>query len=143
MTNLLDRAEDWMETAEEAFNKSSGEDSKMDKATFMLHQSLEFVLKYIIEQTSGQYSKGHDITLIITEAQSVGIQRTELSALLPYAHTVTSWEASARYGSGIKTTRVLFEAVMKETKSLIAYAKTMNSSALQSLINAANQSGTP
>lgn len=143
MTNLLDRAEEWMETAEEAFNKSSGEDSKMDKATFMLQQSLEFVLKYIIEQTAGKYSKGHDITLIITEAQSLGINRSELSALLPYAHTVTSWEAGARYGTGIKTTSVLFESVMKETKSLIEYAKTMKAGALQTLINAAKQPSTP
>lgn len=140
MSNLLDRAKVKLNNSKDNFNRSSGEDANMDMAAFDLHQSLEFVLKYMIEFRVGSYKKGHNIRFILDEAKSVGFERPEFEELKGYADGITKWESDARYGSGILTNVVTMRNVTKQVESLIEYADTLKTENSNILLSAATAS---
>lgn len=85
-------------------SKISEDDSYLDLTCFNVHQSLELLLKYIIESLGYQAPKTHAIDDLLEYTRSFGFEYSRFDELQALTYEVNKWETTSRYGSGIKTT---------------------------------------
>lgn len=119
MVSLYDRYKRRFRICKEELNTTIEDDASLDCAAFDAHQSLEFLLKHIIEESKGSYRKGHKILEMYEELKGccdLSFSReNELIALSPI---VSDWETESRYGKGILTTVTAIKHCLDVTESL-------------------------
>lgn len=100
MSNLYDRHRTWLKFSKEALQQIADDDSMLDAAAFNAQQSLEFLMKHIIDECGGKYQKTHNIR-VVTGIMNELFTFSRVREILSMADTITSWEAESRCGQGV------------------------------------------
>lgn len=104
MGNMLGRSYVFRENAIQNMGKVADDECYMDVACFNMQQSLELLLKFIIEDRGMQAPKTHDICDLLVFVKTAGFVYSKYDALYEMGDTLTKWETRSRYGSGIIST---------------------------------------
>ena len=113
MSTLLGRSNVSFEMSKDALSKVTMDDNYMDWACFHAHQSLELLLKHIIESNGMQSPKTHSIDDLLVYAKTSGFSYSDAEELSNLSYEINKWETTSRYGKGIKTTVNKVQVVYK------------------------------
>lgn len=132
MSNLYTRSFAAMDSSKYMLTKAGEDDAYLDLAAFHAQQSLEFLLKYIIECIGLSYPKTHRIGELYEVLEQNGFTFAMAMELSNAASDITAWETESRYGSGCKTTKGYIEKCYKIIESLDEGWKSYSSSGANS-----------
>ena len=94
---LYDKAVANFKSAVLIFDNREGDEEQLNACAYHLQQSVEFALKYLLEQNGIEYPKTHDIETLIR----IGTRRNAYLYLTAYiedhAEMFSQWEAKSRY----------------------------------------------
>lgn len=97
MSKLLSRSKIALEHARADYTKINNNDCYMDSCCFHLQQSIEFLLKGIVEMNGAQYAENHDVRANLNILNRIGIDIPCEKELRAMASTLYSWETESRY----------------------------------------------
>lgn len=141
MSNLFSRSEVALEISKDLSKKITLDNSYLDWACFNAHQSLELLLKHIIEIGGLQSPRTHAIDDLIVFCKEAGFTYSRFDELNNLAYEINRWETTTRYGKGVKTTinklNVVYEHISKIKEEFITYES--KSSSLDRMFNSANE----
>ena len=78
-------------------------DEWLDSACYDAQQSIEFILKGILLEYGISFDKTHDIGYLLDKLGGTDVNFEKKDDLYRLSTTLTSWEESGRYGTGIRT----------------------------------------
>lgn len=101
-------------------------DANFNLACNNIEQSLEHVLKFIIEYYVGKYIPSHDLApnlRILRELKMKDENKINeiLDSIDLYATEVSSWSTESRYTKSFIATNNLYEKVSNDTKKLLDF----------------------
>lgn len=116
MSKLLSRAKIYFEHAVSDYEKIYENDCYLDSCCFHLQQSIEFLLKGIVELNGMQYAENHDIraNLNILNRAEISIPRDKELRLM--SDILYKWETESRYKDS-------FIAAVKDIDEIMQYAE--------------------
>ena len=142
MSNLFSRSEVALEISKDLSKKITLDNSYLDWACFNAHQSLELLLKYIIETGGLQSPKTHAINDLIIFCKETGFTYSRFNELNNLAYDINKWETKTRCGEGVKVNidelNIVYEHISKIKEEFITYEN--KSSSLDRMFNSANES---
>lgn len=97
MSMVLKKSKQALKGARFYLKQAETDDAGLSWCCFMLHQSLEFTLKYMFECEGVKYPWGHDIRVLIHELRDRGVNLKIFDFIEMKAETYNSWEAESRY----------------------------------------------
>lgn len=113
MSKLVSRSKISLEHARADYYNINSNDCYLDSCCFHLQQSIEFILKGIVELHGGQYAENHDIRANLNILNRMEIEIPFEKDLRQMASTLYSWETESRYKesfiAAIKDIDELFE----------------------------------
>ena len=139
MSDMLGRSNVCLRVSRDCLNRVADDDSNLDIACFNAQQSLESLLKYIIETNGMQAPKTHDIDELLVYARSSGFTYSDENRLMEMSYKISKWETTSRYGQGIKTTANSLEAVYSHIEKIREEFAGTASSKFQQLRERLNQ----
>lgn len=122
MSKLLSRAKISLEHALNDYNKIDYNDCYLDSCCFHLQQSIEFMLKGIVEMNGVQYAENHDIRANLNILNRLNIAIPYEKDLLLLASTLYSWETESRYKESFIAAINDIDEVIRIANELIEYA---------------------
>lgn len=84
--------------------KISTNTAYLDLACFDAQQALEFLMKHILIEHGVQFKKTHNIGYLLDLLNSIGFNFDLKEDLSSIVDTITNWEQTSQYGSGVRTT---------------------------------------
>lgn len=109
MSNLYDRYRRWLKISKDSLADATFDDAALDAAAFNAQQSLEFLIKYILDCKNIEYKKTYDIDNILRLLLDTGFDFDLRDKALLMADKITKWESESRYGSGVSTVKMSIE----------------------------------
>ena len=122
MSKLLSRAKISLEHALSDYNKIDYNDCYLDSCCFHLQQSIEFLLKGIVELNGVQYAENHDIRANLNILNRLNIVIPCEKDLRLLASTLYSWETESRYKESFIAAINDIDEVIRIANELIEYA---------------------
>lgn len=126
MSKLFSRAKISLEHAKSDYEKIYSEDCYLDSCCFNLQQSIEFLLKGIVELNGFQYAENHDIRANLNILNKNSIEILCEKDLRDKASTLYSWETESRYKES-------FIAAIKDIDELMTCADTLMEYIMQNI----------
>lgn len=122
MSKLLSRAKISLEHAKNDYKKIDENDCYMDSCCFCLQQSIEFLLKGIVEMNGLIYAENHDVraNLNILARNSIVIPNEK--EIREKAAILYSWETESRYKDSFIAAINDIDEVMDIADNLLKYA---------------------
>lgn len=123
MSKLLVRARNFLDGAQFCYSKMATDASFIDQCCFNLWQSIDFSLKFLVEQEGVNYVLTHSLKAQLNKLDQVH------SKLLPdclkeqircMANTLEGWRDDARYDDDFIATKDDVDDAMSIAKTLIA-----------------------
>lgn len=102
MSNLYDRYKVRFRHSKDSLSRATYDDAELDSSAFDAQQSMEFLIKYILDNKNISYKKTHDINYLLSLLDDFSFELKDKA--LSMAKDITTWEESSRYGSGVATT---------------------------------------
>ena len=93
----------------------------MDSCCFHLQQSIEFLLKGIVEMNGAQYAENHDIRANLNILNRLNVEIPSEKALRLLASTLYSWETESRYKESFIAAIKDIDEVFKIAEELTKY----------------------
>ena len=118
MSKLLSRAKISLEHAQADYSKITQNDCYLDSCCFHLQQSIEFILKGIVEMNGAQFAENHDIRANLNILNRLNIDIPCEKELRTFASTLYSWESESRYKDS-------FIAAVKDIDEIFVIAQTL------------------
>ena len=127
MSKLLVRARNTLECAQYCYHRMATDDSYIDQCCYNLQQSIEFSLKFLVEQEGANYAPNHSLRAQLNKLDQVH------SKILPddlkkqirnMSTTLESWEAESRYKDNFIALKDDVDDAMDIAKTLIALCET-------------------
>lgn len=122
MSKLLSRAKICLEHAESDYSKINENDCYMDSCCFSLQQSIEFLLKGIVEMNGLDYAENHDVRAKLNILARHDISIPCEKEIRDKASILYSWETESRYKDSFIAAINDIEEVTAIAKSLMKYA---------------------
>lgn len=97
MSKLLSRSKIALEHAQADYSKIDTNDCYLDSCCFHLQQSIEYLLKGIVEINGLQYAENHDIRANLNILNRANIIMPCEKELRLMASTLYTWETESRY----------------------------------------------
>ena len=97
MSKLLSRSKISLEHAKTDYLKINTNDCYMDSCCFHLQQTIEFLLKGIVEMNGAAYAENHDVRANLNILNRIGVEIPCEKELRVLASTLYSWETESRY----------------------------------------------
>ena len=123
MSKSLNRSKVTLRNAKNDLLYLNDDDAYLDDCCYNTQQSIEFVLKYLVELTGVSYVMSHDIRA----------QLNKLSKDIPYfdklwlmAPTINSWEDNSRYKDNFVALRQDVDEAIAIAEALISYAESLS-----------------
>ena len=124
MSKLLSRARVYYEHALTVdYKKINKDDVYLDSCCFHLQQSIEFILKGIVEMHGMQYAENHDIRANLNILNRAGISIPYEKELRDKAEVLYRWETETRYKDSFIAAIKDIEEVMEIFINLITYVE--------------------
>jgi len=97
-----------------------GDDNQVNIIGYLLQQSVELLIKYLLEQSGVEYPKSHDIEQLIrlAEENSVDLNLTEY--ISEHSEMFSQWEAKSRYVLGYLIELKKIDRAIEEVERYIA-----------------------
>lgn len=121
MSKLLSRSKISLEHAKSDYEKINLNDCYMDSCCFHLQQSIEFLLKGIVEMNGAQYAENHDIRANLNILNRLNVEIPSEKALRLLASTLYSWETESRYKESFIAAIKDIDEVFKIAEELTKY----------------------
>lgn len=97
MSRLFDKSKVYLNSAKYTFKCFSDDDMYLTKTCFDIQQSIEFVIKYLLEENAIKYPRTHDLHVLL-ELLPYNIKSYAIfNKIKINAAMYTKWEAEARY----------------------------------------------
>ena len=125
MSRMLMRAKVKLENARHSLSKIDVDDAYMDDCCYNLQQSIEMILKAIVELNGEQYAENHDIRSNINILNKLGIEIPSQKELRNMASTIYSWETESRYRECFVALKDDINDALKIAEDLIKYADSL------------------
>ena len=97
MSKLLSRSKISLEHAKTDYLKINTNDCYMDSCCFHLQQTIEFLLKGIVEMNGAAYAENHDVRANLNILNRIGVEIPCEKELRVLSSTLYSWETESRY----------------------------------------------
>ena len=94
---LLDKAIDNYEIACALFELYADDEAKLNFVGCHLEQAVELFIKHTLEINGVKYKQTHDITVLMEQCQSAGLQIPGEEYIDDNSEMFTSWESKTRY----------------------------------------------
>lgn len=104
MITMYNRAIAMYSQIDFCIGKISSNTAYLDLACFDTQQALEFLMKHILIEHGVPFKKTHDIGYLLDLLNSIGFNFDLKEDLSIIADTITNWEETSQYGSGVRTT---------------------------------------
>ena len=121
MSKLLSRAKISYEHAQNDYTKIYENDCYMDSCCFCLQQTVEFLLKGIVEMQGLRYAENHDIRANLNILNREDINIPSEKELRSKADILYKWETESRYKDSFIAAIKDIEEVMECIKALFTY----------------------
>ena len=121
MSKLLSRAKISLEHALSDYNRIDNNDCYLDSCCFHLQQSIEFLLKGIVEMNGAQYAENHDIRANLNILNRLNVEIPYEKDLRLLASTLYSWETESRYKESFIAAVKDIDEVIKIANKLIEF----------------------
>lgn len=121
MSKLLSRSKISLEHAKSDYAKIDSHDCYLDSCCFHLQQSIEFLLKAIVEMNGAQYAENHDIRANLNILNRLNVDIPCEKELRNMASTLYSWETESRYKEGFIAAVKDIDEVMGIAENLIDF----------------------
>lgn len=121
MSKLFSNAKVYYEHAESDYKKIYENDSYMDSCCFHLQQTIEFLLKGIVELNGLRYAENHDIRANLNILNRENIDLPCEKELRLKADTLYKWETESRYKDSFIAAIKDIEEVMECAHVLFKY----------------------
>lgn len=121
MSKLLSRSKISLEHAKSDYEKINSNDCYMDSCCFHLQQSIEFLLKGIVEMNGAQYAENHDIRANLNILNRLNVEIPSEKELRLLASTLYSWETESRYKESFIAAIKDIDEVFKIAEELTKY----------------------
>lgn len=122
MSRMLTRAKHRLIGAKNYRTYAGNDDSFVDSLCFDVQQSLEFVLKALVELHGADYVENHDIRAQLNKLDSLGVEVPYAQELRNMSVTINSWETESRYKDSFIATLSDVDKVIFITEELINFA---------------------
>ena len=126
MSKLLARAKVKRENAENSYKKMGEDDAYQDDCCYNLQQSIEMVLKAIVELHGGQYAENHDVRSNLNILSRMEVEVPDQKEIRSLASTIYGWETESRYKDDfvsmkedIDDARIIADHLIEYCESLI------------------------
>jgi len=96
-TTLYDKALSNYESARVLRNVETDDENRMNIIAYLLSQSLEMAIKYLLEQSGVEYPKTHDIDQLIRIGKEGGVDLYLTEYIEDHAEMFSLWETKSRY----------------------------------------------
>lgn len=123
MSKLFSRAKVCFEHAKSDYKKIYVDDCYLDSCCFSLQQSVEFLLKGIVELHGLRYAENHDIRANLNILNREQIEIPCEKELRVKADLLYRWETESRYKESFTAAVKDIEEVMAIVKSLFEYVE--------------------
>lgn len=123
MSRLLARAIARLDGARFYRENVAEDDAYLDSCCFSLQQSIEFALKYLVEQTGTPYKFGHDISIQLNDLIKAGIHIPHEKEFCMAAATINSWETESMYNDSFTAAISMVDDFIAYTDDLLTFAK--------------------
>ena len=121
MSKLLSRSKIALEHALADYNKIDANDCYLDSCCFHLQQSIEYLLKGIVEMNGVQYAENHDIRANLNILNRINVEIPCEKELRLLASTLYGWETESRYKESFIAAIKDIDEVFKIAKELTEY----------------------
>lgn len=125
MSKLYPRALVKYENAMNSYKKLGVDDAYVDDCCYNLQQTLELLLKYMVEMRGNRYAENHDVRAQLNKLSSAGIALPCFDKIRNMASTINSWEAESRYLDSFVATIEDIDDVRNIVEELLEYCKTL------------------
>lgn len=125
MSKLTSRAKVSFEHAQSDYLKIYEEDAYMDSCCFHLQQTIEFLLKAIVELNGLRYAENHDIRANLNILNRENISLPQEKELRSKADILYKWETESRYKDSFLAAVKDIEEVMTIAKVLFSHIESM------------------
>lgn len=122
MSKLLSRAKISLEHAKNDYKKIDENDCYMDSCCFCLQQSIEFLLKGIVEMNGLIYAENHDVRANLNILARNNIVIPNEKEIREKAAILYSWETESRYKDSFIAAINDIDEVMDIADDLLKYA---------------------
>ena len=122
---LLDKAKSNLFQAKILFRYRTEDESIINGVAYHLQQTVELALKHHLEMMGVEYSKTHDIEVLLHQ-----LDDSFFPELYPWAGTITLMEAKTRYIKNYRASLRTVENVFPLSEKLIQYIEMIESEAL-------------
>ena len=122
MSKLLSRSKISLEHAKTDYLKINTNDCYMDSCCFHLQQTIEFLLKGIVEMNGAAYAENHDVRANLNILNRIGVEIPCEKELRVLSSTLYSWETESRYKDSFIAAIRDIEEVFDIANSLLEYA---------------------
>lgn len=122
MSKLLSRAKISLEHAKNDYKKIDENDCYMDSCCFCLQQSIEFLLKGIVEMNGLIYAENHDVRANLNILARNNIVIPNEKEIREKAAILYSWETESRYKDSFIAAIKDIDEVMNIADDLLKYA---------------------
>lgn len=122
MSKMLSRAKVSLEHAKNDYTKINEDDCYLDSCCFHLQQSIEFILKGIVEMNGLRYAENHDVRANLNILNRENITIPCEREIRDKASTLYSWETESRYKDSFIAAIKDIDEVMDYANKLIEYA---------------------
>lgn len=122
MSKLLSRAKISLEHAISDYSKIEENDCYMDSCCFNLQQSIEFLLKGIVEMNGLMYAENHDVRANLNILSRNNISIPSEIEIRNKASILYSWETESRYKDSFIAAINDIEEVIVIADSLMKFA---------------------
>ena len=122
MSRMLSRAKVKLENARNSYIKIDIDDAYRDDCCYNLQQSIEMVLKAIVELYGEQYAENHDLRANINILNKMGIDIPLQKEIRNMASTIYGWEAESRYLDSFVALNEDIKDAFEVAETLIKYA---------------------
>ena len=125
MSRMLARSKVKLENAKNSYSKIKIDDAYRDDCCYNLQQSIEMVLKAIVELNGEQYAENHDIRSNINILNKKGIEIPMQKEIRNMASTIYGWETESRYRDNFVALNDDINDAITIAEALIKYADTL------------------